>query len=94
MLKDKESQLKIVPIATALNETQHDRNVAFTNNKLIEMILEICPSTKTFHFWSDGCSGQFRAKYVFQSFCCYPPSIKLTWNYEEVHYFNGIFIFL
>ena len=91
----RESGLKVVPITIVSNEIQHDGNVGFTNNnKLIEMIFEICSSIKTFHFWANGCSGQFRSKYVFPSFCYYPTSIKLTWNYGEAHHFKGIYLYI
>ena len=87
-LKQTESGLKVVHIAIVSNETQHDRNVDFTTiNKLIEMILEICSFIKTFHFQTNSCSGQYRSKYVFPSFCQYPPSIKLTWK-ASLYFFN------
>ena len=80
-------------MAIISNETSHDRNVAFTNNnKLIRIVREMAPTTDTFHFWSDGCAGQFRSCYVFQSFCAYPADIKLTWDYGEAHHFKGMFI--
>ena len=63
---NEEGEFEVVPIAIVSSETEHDRNVDFTNsNKLIEIIFEICPSKKTFHSWSNSCSGQFRSKYVF-----------------------------
>ena len=72
-------------MAIISNETSHDRNVAFTNNnKLIRIVREMAPTTDTFHFWSDGCAGQFRSCYVFQSFCAYPADIKLTWDMEKL----------
>lgn len=87
---DEETNLTVVPIAIVSNETSHDRNVAFTNNnKLIKIVKEINPNISTFHFWSDGCAGQFRSRYVFRSFSFYPDNIKLTWNYGEAHHFKG-----
>ena len=86
-----DSCLLIVSVTVVSNETSPNRNVAFTNNnKLISFVQKINPAVNTFHFWSNGCAGQFRSKYVFCSFSCYPANIKLTWNYGEAHYFKGM----
>ena len=59
---DEESNLVKFPVAIISNETKHDRNVAFSNNsKLIKMVKDMAPNISTFHFWSDGCAGQFRS---------------------------------
>ena len=80
-------------MAIISNETIHNRNVAFTNNnKLICIVREMALTIDTFHFWSDGCTGQFRSCYAFRSFCAYPADIKLTWHYGEAHHFKGMFI--
>ena len=51
--------LVIVPVAMVSNETSHNRNVAFINNKPIFFAQEINPVFDTFHFWSNGCVRQF-----------------------------------
>ena len=86
-----DSCLLIVSVTVVSNETSPNRNVGFTNNnKLISIVQKINPAVNTFHFWSNGCAGQFRSKYVFCSFSYYPANIKLTWNYGEAHYFKGM----
>ena len=91
--KSDPNDLTVISMAIISNETSHDRNVAFTNNnKLIRIVREMAPTIDTFHFWSDGCAGQFRSRYVFRSFCAYPADIKLTWDYGEAHHFKGMFI--
>ena len=60
---DKEFGLNVIPIVIISNETTHDRDVAFTNNqKLISIVQDISPDITNFHFWSDGCAGQFRSR--------------------------------
>ena len=85
-----ESNLVKFPVVVISNETSHDRNVAFSNNnQLIRMVKDLVPTITTFHFWSDGCAGQFRSQFVFRSFCYYPADINLTWSYGEAHHFKG-----
>ena len=92
---DEKSNLVKLPVAIISNETSHDRNVAFTNNnQLIRMVKDLAPSISTFHFWSDGCAGQFRSQFVFRSFTYYPEDITLTWSYGEAHHFKGNIYFL
>ena len=64
--KSDSNELTMLPMAIISNEASHDRNVAFTNNnKLICIVREMALTIDTFHFWSDGCAGQFRSPYVF-----------------------------
>ena len=57
---DEESSLVKFPVVIISNETKHDGNVALSsNNKLIRMVKDLAPDISTFHFWSDGCAGQF-----------------------------------
>ena len=89
---DKEFGLNVIPIVIISNETTHDRDVAFTNNqKLISIVQDISPDITNFHFWSDGCAGQFRSRYVFRSFSYYPQALYLTWDYGEAHHFKGMY---
>ena len=93
---DEESNLVKFPVVIISNETNMMKpkmklNVAFSNNnKLIRMVKNMVPNISTFHFWSDGCAGQFQSQFVFHSFCYYPADITLTWNYGEAHHFKGM----
>ena len=88
---DEESSLVTFPVVIISNETKHDCNGAFSsNNKLIRMVKDMAPDISTFHFWSDGCAGQFRSQFVFRFFCYYSADITLTWNYGEAHHFKGM----
>ena len=88
---DEESSLVKFPVVIISNETKHDRNVAFSsNNQLRRMVKDMARNISMFHFWSDGCAGQFRSQFVFHSFCYYPADITLTWNYGEAHHFKDM----
>ena len=68
--KSDPNDLTMIPMATISNVTGHNRNAAFTdNNKLTSIVREMTPTIDTFHFWSNGCAGQFISGYVFWSFC-------------------------
>ena len=90
---DVQFRLLLLPLAIVSNETSHNCNVAFSNNNtIIKWIQQLLPSVKKFHFWSDGCAGQFRSKFVSHSFSYYPRNINLIWNYGEAHHFKGLLI--
>ena len=55
------------------------------------MVKDIAPSASTFHFWNDGCAGQFRSQYDFRSFSYYPKENTLTCSYGEPHHFKGTY---
>ena len=83
-------EVKEISVVIISNETQHERNIAFTcNQKLIEFIRAHFPAVDTIYFWSDGCSGQFRSKYVFKSLLSYPADLNISWDYGEAHHFKG-----
>ena len=89
---DKEFGINVIPIVIISNEATHDRDVVFTNNqKLIIIVQDISPDITNFHFWSDGCAGQFRSSYVFRSLSYYPQGLYLTWDYGEAHHFKGMY---
>ena len=90
--KSDPNDLTVINMVITSNETCHNRNVAFTNNKFISIVREIAPTTDKFHFSNDGCAGQSRSRYVFWSFGAYPADIKLTWGYVEAHNFKGMLI--
>ena len=70
---NEEANLVQLPVVNVSNETSLDQDVAFSNNNiLIDAIKKLEPSINTFHFWSDGCAGQFLLKYVFQNWKVFP----------------------
>ena len=87
---DKDCNLKVLPVVIVSNETLHERNIAFScNTKLLGIIGSFLPNLQKVYFWSDGCTGQFRSKYVFRSLSYYPTELQLHWNYGEAHHFKG-----
>ena len=82
--------LTVIPVVIVSNQTVHERNIAFSCNVLlIDFIKNHFPRVEKVHFWSDGCSSQFRLQYVFRSFSYFPRNLELTWNYGEAHHFKG-----
>ena len=57
--------------------------------KLVELIKNYIPHLKRVYFWSDGCSAQFRSKFVFRSLLYYPNDLEISWDYGEAHHFKG-----
>ena len=87
---DLDSGLNFLSVGIISNETVPKRNTAIACNlKLLEVVQHQLKHIKTKHFWSDGCSSQFRSQYTFQSLCLYPADIKLFWDYGEAHHFKG-----
>ena len=83
--------LTVIPVVIVSNQTVHERNIAFSCNVLlIDFIKNHFPRVEKVHFWSDGCSSQFRLQYVFRSFSYFPRNLELTWNYGEAHHFKGL----
>ena len=76
---DKDTGLTVIPVVIVSNQTVHERNTAFSCNVLlIDFIKNHFPSVEKVHFWSDGCSSQFRSQYVFCSFSYFPRNLELT----------------
>ena len=46
-------------------------------------------SLKNFILWSDGCSSQFRSKYVLALMTHFDKSVQLKWHYNKAHYGKG-----
>ena len=75
-----------------LEAKDHSRMAAHTCiNKVIELITEKHCHLKDFqnldlHIWSDGCSAQFRSKYVFALTSLFPSNFNVTRYYNERHH--------
>ena len=60
---DVQFRLPILPLAIVSNEISCNCNVAFSNNNTIKKWFQQLASVKTFHFWSNESSEQFRSKF-------------------------------
>ena len=91
VMDDKESGLKLIPIAIISNEVTHAQNITYhCNQKVIQMVQnKLNQVVNTVYIWSDGCSSQFRSQYVFQTLSLYPASLKVFRDYGEAHHFKG-----
>ena len=63
-------------------------------NKVIELMIEKHCHLKDLqnldlHIWSDGCSAQFRSKYVFALTSLFPSNFNVTRYYNEKHHGKG-----
>ena len=73
----------------------HSRIAAHTCiNKVIELMIEKHCHMKDFqnldlHIWRDGCSAQFRSKYVFALTFLFPSNFKVTRYDNERHHGKG-----
>ena len=87
---DKDTDLQVLPVVIVSNKTTHEINIAFTcNQMLLEFMIGLFPGVKKVHFWSDGCSSQFRSQYIFRFLCNFPAELEITWNYGQAHHFKG-----
>ena len=85
---DNDSGLQFLSAVVVSNETKHECEIAYTCNlKLIEFIKNYIPHLKRVYFWSDGCSGQFRSRFVFRSLLYYPNDLEISWDNGEAHHF-------
>ena len=76
---DKDTGLSVIPVVIVSNQTVHERNITFSCNVLlIDFIKNHFPNVEKVHFWSDGCSSQFRSQSVFCSFSYFPRNLELT----------------
>ena len=58
---DKDTGLTVIPVVIVSNYTVHERSIAFACKVLlIDFINNHFPTVEKVHFWSDGCSSQFR----------------------------------
>ena len=71
--------LYMLPVVMVSNETQYERNIAYSCNiKLLNFILEQLPNINRIFFWSDGFTSQFRSRYVFYSFLSHSQDVTLS----------------
>ena len=78
---DNDTNLNVLPAVIVSNETNHERNIAFScNNKLLDIIRNKVPELEVVYFWSDGCASQFRSRFVFKSFLLYPRNLNFFWG--------------
>ena len=58
---DKDTGLTVIAVVIVSNYTVHERSIAFACKVLlIDFINNHFPTVEKVHFWSDGCSSQFR----------------------------------
>ena len=83
-----QSNLAKIPIAV-ISESSDDSQIAvFTcaNAIVNELKKRMKGSLKKVILWSDGCSSQFRSKYVNALMTHFNKLVQLEWHYNEAHH--------
>ena len=78
-----------VTVTTSASDKSRSTSMAGINKVVQYAMSEIgVPTTKVF-IASDGCSAQFRSKFVFKLLMDLLPGIALEWHYNEAHHGKG-----
>ena len=89
--KSEQGNLAKIPIAVINESSDYSRRAAFTCTNAIvnEFKKRMQDSLKKVILRSDGCSSQFRSKYVFGLMTRFDKSVQLELHYNEVHHGKG-----
>ncbi|XP_022107154.1 uncharacterized protein LOC110988171 [Acanthaster planci] len=82
-------KVKTQSYALVTETTEHSSTVVFGLNRYLLQMLKSKFEFDTVHFFSDGCSAQFRSKHSFMHFTKFDPSLKFYWNYFETSHGKG-----
>ena len=91
-IRSEDGKLANENVTVVSEASDHSRIAAFTCiNKVLAFMREKydLPSGITLHVWRDGCSAQFRSRFVFPLLYDMDRSIKLQWYYNERHHGKG-----
>ena len=80
-----------VPMAVISKSNDHSRIAAFSC--IVTIVGELKKLTNELHkmiLWSNGCSSQFRSKFVFALLTHFDRNIALQWDYNEAHHGKGL----
>ena len=80
-----------ISIAVISESNDYSRTSAFTctNATVNESKKWMKDSLKKVILWSNGCSSQFRIKFVFALMTHFDKSVQLEWHYNEAHHEKG-----
>ena len=87
-----EGDLAKIPIVVISESNDHHSRIAVftcTNAIVNELKKRMKDSLKRVILWSDGCSSQFRSKYVLALMTHFHKSVQLEWHYNEAHHGKG-----
>ena len=90
-IRGEDGKLASENVTVVSEASDHPRIAAFTCvYKVLTFMREKydLPSGIILHVWSDGCSAQFRPRFVFCLLCDMDRSIKLRWYYNERHHWK------
>ena len=86
-----QGDLAKIPIAVISESSDHSRIAAFTCTNAIvnELKKRMEDSLKKAILWGDGCSSQFRSKYVFALMTHFDKLVQLEWHYHKAQHGKG-----
>ena len=85
-----EDNLTKVPMAVISESNDHSRIAAFSCIvTIVDELKKLMGELRKVILWSDGCSSQFRSKFVFALITHFYRNISLQWNYNEAHHDKG-----
>ena len=89
--KDKDDELKTMPITVTTEGNEHSRQTSFSClQKVIEHVQErLGVSLSNIIIWSDGCCSQFRSRFVAYFLANFQLDVNIEWNYSEAHHGKG-----
>ena len=77
------------PITVFSESSVHSRIAALTCIDLVVKEVEKHIKLTKAIIWSDGCTAQFRSRFVFKLLSTYRPDLLIDWHYNEVHHGKG-----
>ena len=69
--------------------SDHSRIAALTCIDFVIKEVERHTSLTKIVMWGDGCTAQFRSRFVFKLLANYRRDLQLEWNYNETHHGKG-----
>ena len=84
-------ELKSMPVTVTTEGSEHSRQTTFSClNKIIDHVQEkLFVDISRIIIWSDGCSAQFRSRFVSFFLAQFYTDIIIEWNYTEAHHGKG-----
>ena len=86
-----EDNLTAFPTAVIRKSNDHSRITAFSCIvTIVDELKKLMDALRKVIMWSEGCSSQFRSKFVFALLTHFDRNIALQSNYNEAHHGKGL----
>ena len=89
--RSKEVSLEKLPITVTTEENDKSRiaSISCVNKVISHSITKVHQEITKVYIVSDGCSAQFRSRYVFYLLTCIHQQLHIEWHYNEAHHGKG-----